>query len=220
MISALVFAAVALAPNVQTVTPLLRDDIWVYPNAADPEKDQYLRAWGAEDRSVPTDADSASKFSFSYLQWDLKDLPADAKLTSAKLVLTHIPDPGWDDALARANPLEVRPLRAGFEQAGWNYGQIANYFPGVGEKDLYGKVSPTAGAEGKEFAVTVDLLQGPADFRKAFDAARATDSKLLAVALTAGLDPEAQGMRCIYKFFSKQARAETTPRLELTLEKP
>src|SRR5215475_5485714 len=85
--------AMGLAPQTIELTPT--DDIWVYSHADDPQKDEYLRCWGADGMAVAPTGEELEEFSYSYLKFNLNKLPKEVKLKEATLILWHIPDPGW-----------------------------------------------------------------------------------------------------------------------------
>src|SRR4051812_32418185 len=66
------------------------DDIWVYANAQDPQKDEYLRAWGANGRAIPIPGDDPQASSWSLIKWDLSGF-SNTKLLAAQLILTASP---------------------------------------------------------------------------------------------------------------------------------
>src|SRR5262245_33379160 len=68
------------------------DDIWVYEHAQDPQKDEFLRAWGANGRSIPIPGDDPASSSWSILKWDLTGFKNNAKVLEAQLVLSAAPE--------------------------------------------------------------------------------------------------------------------------------
>lgn len=213
MLAALALISALKAPT--TVDLIPTDDIWVYPHASDPGKDAYLRVWGAEGRDVAKDINELQDYSYSYLKFDLSKLPA-GKITGATLTLTHIADAGYDVAYAKQNPLRVRPMPSDFDEKKWDYQNAETIKPD--EKVIFGSAAPDKiPGGGKDFTITVDLLKGPGDFKAYVDNARG--GKALALALTATMDVEEHGQRCIYKFYSKDCEtASKRPVLRLTLD--
>lgn len=194
------------------------DDIWVYPHASDPMKDPFLRVWGTDSRSVPTKDEPGQSFSMSYLKFDLSEWPKDEKIQSAVLYLTHVADPAFTKELAAKNPVEVRPITADFAEKGWDYTMASTIRPEVGEKAIYGKSAPTAWETGKTFRVEIDLMKGPASLQDAVDAALKQPKPSLRLALASAMDPEVEGMRSVYKFYSKDAEAAYRPVLKIKYE--
>src|SRR5471030_1712172 len=98
-------AITLLAPKSISLTP--KETVWVYENASSPTDGTLLRAWGAEGRSCPNEGEDLAQFSFSFLKWDLSDVPKDAKLVSASLEFNNIPDPGFTIESSKKTPLEA-----------------------------------------------------------------------------------------------------------------
>lgn len=185
------------------------DDVWVYPNASDPQSDAYLRVWGAQGQAVAgKDADLA-EFSYSFLKFDVSGIPANAKLKSVKLVLTHIAHNGYSAEVAKRCPLQVRTLGSDFSEKKWNYDQAAKLVPG----SILGAVNLPGEKSEKEFevALTFDL--------KAFEKFWSMNKKTLAIALTAAVSPADDGRASIYKFYSKDnPKPEWGPKLILEIK--
>lgn len=196
-----------LAATAMDFTPT--DDIWVYPHASDPKKDAYLRVWGTQGQAV-VDNESVESVSYSYLRFDLSRLPADKKIKSARLVVTHAAGATFDLETAKKNPLEARPLANGFDEKTWNYEQVGKLAPGAKVADIFGSASPASVDPESEFKIEIDLLKGPADFRVH---AKGT----IGVALTSTMPVETG--RAMYKVFSKDAeRASARPVLWIEVE--
>ena len=208
-------AALAFLATTVTLTPT--DDVWVYPHASDQAGDIYLRVWGAEGREVPTKVAEIQDFGFSYLKWDVSKVPS-GTLTAAKLILTHIPNPGFAADYAKDNPLHVRPVGSNWNEKTWEYDMAEQIMPDADAKNIFGGGFPTKWEPGKEFTITIDLMKGPGNFKAYLDQAEHSKDHALAVALTAGLDVEAFGQGSIYKVYSTNADAPKRPRLELTIE--
>lgn len=215
--AALIPTQIAPPADAKTVELIPTDDLWVYPHASDPQSDDYLRCWGAGGHSVGPEAQEG-EISYSYLRFDVSGLPS-GKLTAVKLVLTHVANPGFTLDLAKASPLEVRPVSAAFSEKNWVFENVSSVAP-KGDKDsLYGWVAPNSLPEdGKEFTLEIDLLKGPGGFAAALAAAAKTQEMALALALTSTIDPSSSGMRSVYKVFSKDGPKEKRPVLRLTYE--
>lgn len=212
MIQALLLALV-LSPVTVERSPT--DDVWVYPHSSD-TKDVYLRVWGAGGKAVAGPNDSIEDFAYSYLRFDLGDLPKGA-LKEAKLVLTATADAGWSRNDLKNTPLEARLAGTGFNEKDWAYDAHAIKFAPSGEKDaVFGTAVAGEIVEGKETTLTIDLLAGPAKFAEALEKARA--DRALALALTTALDPSEVGRTAIYRLYSKDAQAAFRPILRLTFE--
>jgi len=208
----LAFAAMATPPLSLTPTA----DVWVYPHASDPERDSYLRVWGAGGDAVSADPGDAGDFSYSYLKWDVSPVPAGAKLKAATLVLTHTASPTFTLDQARLAPLEARTVSADFEEKGWTYEKSVKIAPDKGNDAIFGAASPDSLGDAKDFTITIDLMKGPNDFRAYF--AKAIEAKQLALALTSRIDPS-EGQRSFYKVYSKDTQtASQRPSLNLTFE--
>ena len=194
------------------------DDVWVYAHAEDPQKDQFLRAWGANGRSVPQPGDDPQAFSWSLLKWDLSGFPEGAKIVEAQLIFTAAPDSGFTAKDAAAAPLEVRSVKSGFNEKDWDYANAETYTP-AGDTGLFGTVSP-ATVSSTEFPIVIDLLQGPGNFRDYYaDAMK--KSRVISLAITSKIDPSQLGKGGIYKVYSKDATDPTMrPALRLVLLNP
>jgi hypothetical protein len=194
-------------------------DLWVYPHASDPAKDAYLRVWGTGGKAAPADIGEAEDFSLSYLKWSLTTVPAGKRLKSAKLVLTNVADPGFTLDQAKEAPVEARAVGTGFEEKTWNYDFVSKLLP-KGDKDaVFGVGAPEFLPAGKPIEFSIDLLKGPGDFRKALDAALATPTKEIALALTSPIDMSVLGRAAIYKVYSKDAEnKDVHPKLVLEFE--
>ncbi|MGV3614809.1 MAG: hypothetical protein ACO1SV_05670 [Fimbriimonas sp.] len=194
-------------------------DVWVYPHAADASKDAYLRVWGTGGKAAPADTGEAEEFSLSYLKWNLTGLPSGKALKSAKLVLTNIANPGFTLAQAKLAPIQARAIGIGFDEKTWTYDGIGKLLPDAKPDAVFGTGAPEALTAEKTVEISVDLLKGPADFRKALAAAAASPTKELALALTSPLDMSALGRAGIYKLYSKDAdNKEAHPKLVLEFE--
>ncbi|HRF59722.1 MAG TPA: DNRLRE domain-containing protein [Fimbriimonadaceae bacterium] len=215
MIAWVAFAAIIATSADVTLTPVA--DLWVYPHATDPERDPFLRVWGSGGKAVAEKGESTQSHSYAYLKFDLASTPKDAKLTAARLILTHTPDPTWTAEELKASPLEARLIASDFEEKDWNYANtIEKIVPPAGKSDVLGTATAATRREGKDFVVTIDLMQGPAKLSAAWSSARSRGA--LGLALTSAIDPEALGMKSIFKFYSKDGQKELRPSLVLEFE--
>ncbi len=215
---ALLLATTLLRAEPQTFRLEPSDDIWVYPHASDPSKDPYLRVWGAEGKAVAPSPEESEEFSYSYLKFDLKTLPK-GMITGAKLTLTSIADPGYTSDYIKDNPLQVRALRTDFSEKTWEYDIVHTLNPDKDDKAVYGSASPKDWPAGKPFPLVIDLLKGPADFKKDLSAARDSAEHLLGLALTSTDDVQTMGSTAVYKLYSKDAdKKELHPVLEITID--
>lgn len=216
MIAWLAYTALLTTPvEAVTLTPVA--DLWVYPHATDPERDPFLRVWGADGKAVAGKGESSQSHSYAYLKFDLASTPKAGQLKAARLLLTHTPDPTWTGDDLKASPLQARLIAADFDEKDWNYANtIEKILPPAGKDDVLGTASSATRREGKDFVVTIDLLQGPAKLASTWSAIRAKGS--LGLALTSAIDPEALGMKSIYKFYSKDGQKELRPSLVLEFE--
>ena len=193
------------------------DDIWVYANAEDPQTDEFLRAWGSNDRAIPTPGDDPQASSWSLLKWDLSGFPKDARIAGAYLILTAAPDPGYTLKDAKDSPIEARPVDSGFSESTWSYQDAEHYMPIGGEPMVFGFTSPTD-ISTNGFKLTIDLLAGPANFKGYFDKAM-QKGKVIAIAVTSKIDPSKLGRESIYKFYSKDTGDPTNrPVLRIILD--
>ena len=215
--SLLAFLLLTHAPAAQKVELVPTDDLWIYPHASDAAHDANLRIWGSEGKSAPADATEAEELSMAYLKWDLSNLPAGKKLTSAVLVVTNIANPGFTVEQAKAAPLQVRPLATTFTEKTWDFEKLGKLLPPKEKTDVFGTGYPESFLADKPVSFEIDLLKGPNDFRKYLDSAR--ESKSLALALTSAIDMANLGRTAIYKIYSRDAeKEELRPRLVLGFE--
>lgn len=203
-----------VAPTTLNLTPT--DDVWVYPHASDPGKDEYLRVWGVGGKAVAEDSGDADNFSYAYLKWDVSTFPKDAKLTEAKLIVTHIASPTFDLESAKKSPLEARPILATFEEKKWTYEESLKNPPDKKDKSYFGTGFPDLIPADKVFTISIDLLKGPNDFKKYL----ADNPSSLALAVVSTLDPSESENRRTYKLYSKDTeKPERRPVLKLVYEK-
>lgn len=213
---------------VETVTIAPSDDVWVYPHASDPGRDETVRIWGTGGRAVAADPVDAEEFAYGYLRFSLPAHVRNARIVGATLELTNVvnDDLGEDDGAA--NPLEVRPLVGTFDEKSWNYSDVAKVHPDP--KTVWGRGAPKI-AKGEPLKFSIDLLApakdaagkpsaGPSEFVKALNLAFPASGGLgdLRLGLTSTVDAQIVGMRRIYKIYTKETSDETRrPRLVLKL---
>ncbi|MCW5938697.1 MAG: hypothetical protein KF884_05880 [Fimbriimonadaceae bacterium] len=193
------------------------DDVWVYSFASDQTTDRYLRAWGNDSGSVSEVAEGSLTFSYSCLRFDLPDGLDPEKLTAARLVLTHVGDPGFDEETSRQNPIEARALSATFKESDWDVSMAPKVHPLIGAQAVFGTGWSRPSQDETPFKVVVDLMQGPGDFKAAL-AVGMRSNRSLALALTTKMNPQGAGESNIYKFFSRHNEAGLRPVLELVAD--
>jgi len=179
------------------------DDIWVYANAQDPQKDEYLRAWGSNGHAIPIPGDNPQAASWSLLKWDLSGYSPDTRILEAQLVLNAAPDAGYTAKDAADAPLEARPVKPGFSESKWDYAQAVEFTPIGSEENTFGETSPT-NIDSAGFKIVIDLMHGPANFKDYFEKAMKKD-RIIAIAITSRIDPSKVGRDGIYKVFSKDS---------------
>ena len=214
---ATIVALALFAP--QTVSLVPKDTVWVYANASTPADGTYLRAWGTEGKSCPAEGDDLGEFSYSFLKWDLSGIPADAKITSAKLELANIPDPGYSLETAKKSPLEARAISGEFDAKTWTFDLASKVKPIPGKLGLLGTGYPTEITAGAPVKITIDLLKLEGDFQKSLKLALASPSHQIFIALTSALDPSVDGRTCVYKVYGQNESKESLrPKLTLVFE--
>jgi hypothetical protein len=204
-------SCVSISAHLSTVELYPTDDVWAYPHASDFDTDPYLRVWGFEGVSVAASAADSESFGYSFLKFDTAGLPDGKALKGATLVLTHIPKPAFTVEMAKAHPLEARPVNAGFTEKNWSYGDLPKFMPPASKDSIFGTGFPKAISEDKDFTFEVDLMAGPNPFAKALEAAKGGS---IAIALTTTLAPDEE-TRSVYKFYSKNGAKESRPVLKL-----
>lgn len=212
-------AACVLASETFVLTP--SDDFWIYSFAGDP-RDIHLRVWGTEGRSVATDRDNPDSFSYSYLRFDLSEIPAgDYRVERAELRLVQSPGFGYTLEDTTAYPLEVRPVTPTFNERNWRHDRLRELVIPAGPSGIAG-IGRVARFTDNELPVeiTVDLLKGEAKFGDQLAKTLAGEDRAIALILTAGMDPAEHGRDFIYRVFSREGPEEHRPRLTLTLAKP
>ncbi len=208
MVSTLLFAALLNRP-VLAETIEASEDVWVYSHASDPGGDSALRIFGNGGRAVAASAGDLESFSYGYLKFDVSSLPKDKKIASAEMILTPSGKPAVDPA-AKDWPLEVRPLVGKFAEKTWAFEMAGDISPSP--KSLYGSgVIKTTTAD-DTFEIRINLLGEKSAFAEDF--AKLTDT--LFVALTSKYDASEQGMKGMYKVFSRDNKERAVrPRLEI-----
>jgi hypothetical protein len=196
MISLLLALAAPPEPITLRLSPT--DDVWVYPFAGSPVGDPFLRVWGSGGLAVAPSAAELDDFSYSYLRWSVDEVPRDAELVEAKLILVHVPNPGFTPADAQKAPIEVRGVGAGFEEKTWAHGQAETLPP---RKETFGAGAPGAGRRDEDIRFEIDLLAGPGSFREHLE----WSGTHIALALTSKLDPAQVGRTGIYRLHSRHA---------------
>jgi hypothetical protein len=216
MFLSLIAFAVA-APKMLTLVP--KETVWVYANASTPGDGTFLRAWGVDGKACPPDGEDAGQFSFSYLKWDLSEVPQSAKLLSAKLLLNNTPDPGYTADMAKRCPVEIRPLIGSFDAKTWTFDMSSKTHPDSDAKAIFGTGFPSDIPKEVPVPVAVNLLSGPNGFAKALSKALESASHTLSLSITAKLDPSTDGRTCVYKFYGQSESKEwLRPQLVLTFE--
>lgn len=206
---------------VDTVTIAPSDDVWVYPHATDPARDETVRVWGAGGRSVAADAGDAEEFAYGYLRFALPARLKGRQLVGATLELTNVPNENLDADEFAATPLEARPLVGTFDEKGWIYSLVGKTYPDAKVRWGVATATPT---KGEPIKMTIDLLTrgkdetGQAPFGTTFANAfaKADSDGELGLALTSGVDVASVGMSAIYKVYTKDTPDEARrPKLVL-----
>ena len=200
--------AVLLASTLVGYSLPATDDVWIYPHAYDQTGDPVLRAWGDGAESVGDP--NTSSHSYSIVRFDLGGVKESAKeIKKATLVLWHESGAGFSLAESKAAPLEARFVDAGFDEKKWTFEQLAKHSPSAGEKALVGAWFGSPSDDGAPFKISINLLGGKADFRKALDG-----KKAVAFALCTKMAPDgAEGV--YYKLLSRSAEEKFRPTLVL-----
>ena len=181
------------------------DDIWIYPNASDPQSDVYLRVWGSNGAAVAGKDDDLGEFSYSFLRFNTSRISKSLDFRRVRLVLTHIANAGFTPDVAKKSPLQLRTLEANFTEKTWSNNLASKFVPG----EVVSFTTPVASTDGKEFTVTLEIK--PDVFTKQLKAAK---DVWLAYALTSTINPADNGRSSIYKFYSKDnQKPEWKPQL-------
>lgn len=203
-------AALLLWAQTPALTFVAHDDVWVYPHASDPAGDAFMRIWGTQGDAVAPDPASAAEFSYGYLRFDVPAPAEGRRLVEARLEVTQDKNPPYTLDLAKASPLQARPLVGTFEEKTWTYGDSAKVYPGP---LAYGEGAPAAVDAEKPTPIVIDLLKGPADFRTA-----TANGGWVSLALTTTMDV-ATGNRTVYRLYTRDTETEAyRPRLVLRYE--
>lgn len=209
MVSTFLFAAL-LAQPLASESIEATEDVWVYSHASDPGGDSALRIFGNGGHAVAGSAGDLESFSYGYLKFDLSGLPKGKKLTSAELILTPAGKPVVDPA-SKDWPLEVRPMVGSFAEKTWAFEMASDVTPS--KDSVYG--NGVIKQAGDTFEIRMNLLgeksKFTGDLGKLIDSARP-----LFVALTSKYDASEQGMKGMYKVYSRDNKERALrPRLEL-----
>lgn len=208
------FIALSLMSKV-TLNPT--DDIWVYQHAPDQTADEYIRCWAVSGKPFDvTDGNVAG--SWSCLKFDIRKLPANKKLLSAKLTLTASADANYIHEDTKKGPLQVRAVTNVFEEENFNFGMAAKVVPSSDKKDIFAVVSPEPPGNQEDFPVEIDLLKDKSAFANYLAKQKAETRQELSLALTSLLDPSATEEGSIYKFYSRNADKKKQPVLMLEFE--
>ncbi len=211
-------ALVSMAP--QTVSLIPKETIWVYENASSPSDGTFLRAWGVEGKPCPAEGEELAAYSYSFVKWDLSDLPAGAKLVSATIELNNIPDPGFSVASSKKAPIEARALTSDFDAKKWTFDLATKIRPDGTKAGLLGSGYAKVITTGSPVAISINLTAKDSPFLKAFAAAQTSASHSLSLALTSSLDPSVDGRTSVYKVYGQnEAKENLRPKLVLTFEK-
>lgn len=198
---------------VETITIEATDDIWVYPHASDQVNDPYLRVWGTDGKSLAADAMEANAFSYSYLRFPVPKTAQGKKIVSAKLVLSVVAQPAWDEKFGTTYPLEVRSVGAFPAEGKWRYdSDLPNFMPKPGDEGLFVKQGVKTGGGKDGVKVEIDFSKGAIRLNELAKAGN------IDLALASTLDPAEIGDRIVYKFYSRAAEAANRPKLVLTIE--
>ncbi len=183
-------------------------DVWVYPNSSDPGTEPLLRAWGNGDKATDSQLPPGDEFSYSYLQFDLKDLPK-GDLDTAQLTVVNIPNEALTPEVMKTFPLEAYGMKGTFTENKFSFADTT-----VGPTDaLFGKATSEKIAEG--IKLTINLVDEKGAFKKALEAAR-TSGKL-DICLATRMSP-AESRSFIYKVNSKEGPKDLRPSLRITLK--
>lgn len=214
---ACIVALIAFAPKTLELVP--KETIWVYENASTPADGTFLRAWGNDGKSCPADGEDLGQFSYSFLKWDLSDVPKDAKVVSATLEMNNIADPGFTIEGSKKAPLEARALIGDFDAKTWTFDKATKVRPDGTKDGLYGAGSALAILAGSPVQISIELKLNSGAFSAAMSAAIASPSHSLSLCITSALDPSVEGRTCIYKLYGQnESKASLRPTLKLVFE--
>lgn len=193
------------------------DDVWVYQHAENQAVDEFLRAWGDGESSTPAKAEDYTAISWSALSFDLSKMPK-KKLKKAVLVLWAFGQAGYDAAISKKFPLEVRPCPSAFKEDGFQFIDADKVLPKSGADQILGQVSPKPSSDATDFAVEIDLLKGKANFNDYFAKCRDSETHRMGLALSTAMDPSFAGDSTIYKFYSRNADKGKCPTIVMQFE--
>lgn len=200
----MIASLIALTLSTWTATPSA--DVWVYPNSSSPGGEPYLRAWGDGSKAVDATIPPGEAFSYSFIQFSLKDMPK-GELKSAKLVLWNIKNDALTDDVIKAAPLEVHGLKGTFAEDTFNFEQTT-----CGPTDTLFGISKAVERSDAGIKYEFDLMDAKGEFKKALDAARANGT--IGLALATKLSP-ADDRTFLYKVVSKEGTKAQWPTLSL-----
>lgn len=224
MISALLALSTLAAQSseqlAEQVELIPNGNAWVYPHAADPTSDEWLRFWGNAGNSVDEPDFGNLSLSYSLIQFDVSSLES-TDITTAFLHL-------WQDAPftfieeeSRQRPVEVRFVPGYFNEQSYTFNDAINYVPARGPESLiatgYGRVPH----DQVPYEIVIDLTaaggEGEVDFREIVREAKEGNGLIL-LALTSTMDPQEVAEGAIYKVFSRHTpKVEYRPRLVVTV---
>lgn len=188
------------------------DDVWVYQFAEDQTTDEYLRVWSGDGQAVGEIGDGHMSFSYSCLKFDTSKVDAKT-VTRAKLVLTCAGSASFTLEDSKKNPLEARSLTTDWNEASWAYEKSKTVHPMKDPATIFGG-GFGATTNDSDFKIEIDLMKGPADFKKQLAGAQGQ----IAIALTSTLCPEGQGEGFVYKLYSKSNDQAKRPKLVLSTD--
>lgn len=192
------------------------DDVWVYQFAQDQASDEALRVWGAQEASVGDATGGDLAFSWSMVKFDVSKIEGEVR--SAKLILYHFAEAGFTASESEQMPVEVRSAPVEFEEETWEYGMHPKFVPGPAAADVFGTGWGTPSKDETPFEFSVDLLAGPADFRKALAKALESEKKLLGLSLTSRMRTPEGGESRVYKFYSRTNDTQYQPKLVVSTD--
>ncbi len=204
-------APLARAPLTLSLAPT--DDVWVYPHASDPGRDEWMRVWGSGGRAVAPSPGEAEDFSYGYLRFVLPPEAKGKRLVGATLELANVANPELGDMAP--TPLEVRPLLGKpFAERAWAYTDALATYPDA--KTVWGSGVPTFASPEATGKLAIDLLGKGSAFGAWWAGSGGAGD--LPMALTSRVDAAEVGMRRIFKVATHEAGDPARrPALRLTL---
>lgn len=184
------------------------DSAWVYPHAADPTQDQFIRVWGTPEEAFETPGPGSFATSFSLLKFPA--LPSGSgEPQSAKLVLWQTANPAYDAKDAVDFPIEARIAPGGWSADQWRFADAAKFMPAKGAEAILGRSKAADWVQDKPVRFEIELK------------ASALEGKdPIVLALTSRLDPETAGEGHIYKLSGKYAEDQKLRPVLLVTWKP